>query len=219
MSKNKTTPIQQAASSAPVEEKVLDQTTPAVEDKQEEQPKVEEQPSTPQVEETPAVVVPEVQEVAQQPSSPFEEGALVATPKKSLLFDMVINGVQKYAKEMGARVPQSSVTGAVQQKNLYDTYQVLFKLTPPEMRDALDEIIAIFKANETGCFTESHLFRFSENIALSKVAAKGFYNFSHLLLTASQLGKRDAGRLNDLGGMVSWLPNEEVHQLLVNYFR
>lgn len=82
MSKNKTTPIQQTASSAPVEEKVLDQTTPAVEDKQEEQPQVEEQPSPPQVEETPAVVVPEVQEVAQQPSSPFEEGALVATPKK-----------------------------------------------------------------------------------------------------------------------------------------
>lgn len=218
MSKNKTAQIQQPTPSAPAEEKVQDQAAPLVEDKQEEAPKVEEI-APPPVQEEPAAPAPVVQEITQQPASPFEDGALVATPKKSLLYDMVVGGVEKYAKEMGARVPQTPVTGAMHQKNLYDTYQVLFKLAPPELRDALDKIIATFKANETGCFTESHLFRFSENIALSKIAAKGFYNFNHLLLTAAQLDRREAGRLNDLGGMVSWLPNEEVHQLLVNYFR
>lgn len=214
MSKNKTTQPQQPAPAEKPEEVVLEQQTQTDLVKEEQAPVVETAPVEPVKEEpAPLEVVQAVQ------TSPFEEGALVGTPKKSLLFEMVISGVEKYAKEMGARIPQTPATGAIHQKNLYGTYEVLFKLNPPEMREALDRIIAMFKANETGCFTEAYLFRFSEHIAVSKVAAKGFYNFSHLLLTAAQLGRREAGRLNDMGSLVGWLPSEDVHQLLVNYFR
>lgn len=171
-----------------------------------------------------------VETVVQEPEAPvleiapiteapkFEPGALVAAVERSHMFNVVIAGVRSYEEQMDRLLPQSPATGALQQKLLHDNFQLLFKLPAPEFREAMDQIIAIFKENKTGCFSETHLFRFSENVPLSKEAATGFWRFNHILLSAAQVERREVKKLNDLGLLVSWVPSNDSHQLLMNYF-
>lgn len=164
----------------------------------------------------PPVIEPE--SVVHTPTH-FTPDALDFVTQKSRLYNLCLSNFKKYAKEMAVGLHQTPASGALHQKELYDAYQLIFQLTPPEVRDILDEIIKLFKENETGCLTESHLFRFPEHIPLSAKAVRGMNHFSHLLLTAAAVSRQEAGRLNDLGALSGWCPTEEARQLLINYFR
>lgn len=169
-------------------------------------------------EEAPVAPAPVMEEIA-KPASVFTEDALKIGPTHSRLYDLFISQIKNYSKTMAAGIHHVPAVGARHQAGLNDTYQLLFKLTPPEVRDALDETIALFKENEHGAFSEGHLFRWPEHVALSAPNLRAFNHFSHLLLSAASVGKAEAGRLCDMGSFTGWCPSEEARQLLVNYFR
>lgn len=208
MSKNK-----QQEQQAPVETKApVEQTVETTTEQAPVETKVEET-----VTETP-VQDPVPEEIAKA-AAPFEPGAMEIKSTHSRLYDLCVSQLKNYSAAMAVGVYHTPAVGARHQQELHDTYQLLFKLTPPEVRDALDEFVKIFKENEHGCFSEGHLFRFAEHVPLSATAKRGMDHFSHLLLTAAAVGKSEAGRLADLGSFTGWCPTEDARQLLVNYFR
>lgn len=138
---------------------------------------------------------------------------------ESSLLAMARQELSAYAEKMGRGHPQTAESAAKWQKRLYDVYVWAFKLSPPEFKALMSQLIETFKANETGAFTEAYLFRGAAYLPLAPGKARLFNHITNLLLTAAETDPASAGREHDLRGISKELPDEQARQYLLQFFR
>lgn len=179
-----------------------------------------EQPVIDQVAETTEVTEPvTVVEEAVTPAATETALQRLASIDGSSLLKLAMTEFGQYAVDMANNKPQSAESIARHQKRLFELYQLVFKLEAAEFQKAMRAIVALFRENETGAFTESRLFRGIQDLALTKNDLRLFNHLGLLLLKAGELGVATAGRESDLSGIAKSLPTDQARQYLTQFFR
>lgn len=178
-----------------------------------------EQPVIDQVAETTEVTEPVTVAEAVAPASTETALQRLASVDGSSLLKLAMTEFGQYAVDMANNKPQSAESIARHQKRLFELYQLVFKLEAAEFQKAMRAIVALFRENETGAFTESRLFRGIQDLALTKNDLRLFNHLGLLLLKAGELGVATAGRESDLSGIAKSLPTDQARQYLTQFFR
>ena len=166
---------------------------------------------------------PTIQTVVADVASAASVAAMIsanpAIAAGSLVLKTIASEISQYSESMGATVPQSPESAAKWQRRLHEVYQMVFRLEPTEFRVAMNLLVAAFKANHTGSFSDNYLFRGAQFLQLAKPQQQFFHHMSNLLLKAAEVGTAVAGRESDLTGIAKALPTEEARQWLSQFFR
>lgn len=209
-----------AAPETPVEE------TQAPEDVVE-APVVEETtlPEDPEAEET-SVVQTEAPVAVVETFAPLEDAVTedsaldrLLVVDGSALLKIALADLHAYATAMASNQPQNKDSTVRWQKKLHDVYQLVFKLEPADFQKAMRVIVALFRENPTGAFTDGKLFRGIQDMQLPKNDIRLFNHLGALLLKAGELGISTAGRESDLSGIAKSLPTDQARQYLTQFFR
>ena len=226
---NQTKPLAAPAKvTAPVvAPEVVEELPPVVETVETTPAPVEETPAVEEVEETQAPVEPApvslvvIQPTQEAPTPEAVETALakLTSTEGSSLLKIALSDLADYAQAMAATKPQTKESAIRNQKRLFDVYQIVFKLEPVEFQKAMRQLVAVFRENTTGAFTEGKLFRGIQDIQLPKNDIRLFNHLSLLLLKAAELGVATAGRESDLSGIAKSLPTDQARQYLTQFFR
>jgi hypothetical protein len=107
----------------------------------------------------------------------------VSTADVTLAGQMILNTVNEYAQKMKPERLVTQAEGMRQQVSLCNAIFLAINTRDTDFKPVLTAILTILHRERDAAFRETHLFRYWDNVALSKTQRRGFEKIITLLKT------------------------------------